>query len=207
MESSASAAHAADAADAADAAAAADAADAAASKAAGIPHLPVVRAKVVARFARSLGDDAAAWHLARQLDTLLWNWTLLACERDHIPRYWTDKRLRYRYTTRALGLDFNLHHPKNPALRSKSLSLRRLMSMTPQQMFPEFWKEVYERVAAKQLRRLAATMDPETAPDGAYTCGKCKSRKTVYSSMQIRSADEPMTNFVTCLACGKNWKD
>jgi len=29
--------------------------------------------------------------------------------------------------------------------------------------------------------------------NGAYTCGKCKSSKTSYFQLQIRSADEPMT--------------
>ncbi len=32
-----------------------------------------------------------------------------------------------------------------------------------------------------------------------YKCGKCKQRKCKYSQAQTRSADEPMTTFVTCL--------
>ena len=45
------------------------------------------------------------------------------------------------------------------------------------------------------------------APDGAYTCRGCKSKKTQYTCMQTRSADEPMTIFVACLKCGRRWKD
>jgi transcription elongation factor S-II len=42
--------------------------------------------------------------------------------------------------------------------------------------------------------------------DGFFKCGRCKSIKTTYFQMQTRSADEPMTVFVSCLNCGKNWK-
>ena len=42
--------------------------------------------------------------------------------------------------------------------------------------------------------------------DGFFKCGRCKSMKTTYFQMQTRSADEPMTVFVSCLSCGRNWK-
>ncbi|CAM9988249.1 unnamed protein product [Phaeothamnion confervicola] len=42
--------------------------------------------------------------------------------------------------------------------------------------------------------------------EGMFECGRCKSKKTTYFQKQTRSADEPMTTFVTCKNCGKNWK-
>jgi transcription elongation factor S-II len=42
--------------------------------------------------------------------------------------------------------------------------------------------------------------------EGQFKCGKCKSKKTDYYQMQTRSADEPMTTYVTCMACGNRWK-
>ncbi len=39
-----------------------------------------------------------------------------------------------------------------------------------------------------------------------FKCKRCKSRKTTYYEMQTRSADEPMTIFITCLTCGNRWK-
>lgn len=35
--------------------------------------------------------------------------------------------------------------------------------------------------------------------DGMFPCRKCKSKKTTFYEQQTRSADEPMTTFVTCL--------
>lgn len=169
----------------------------------------ITRAKVVRRFAAALGDDA----LAKRLEVCVWNWMIRTCERDGIRGEllrWGNPRCRYRYTTRALGLEFNLKNPANPGLlervKTKALSVKALADMTPHQMWPERWEPVYQAVAMKQLRR-EADVDPTKAPDGAYTCSKCKSKKTVYTSMQIRSADEPATQFVRCLNCGKAWKD
>lgn len=157
------------------------------------------------------GDAAATW--ASRLEKHMWNWMIQACERDGIrdeQLKWSNPRVRYKYTTRAWSLEFNLKNPGNPALAervlSRTLSLKAFAAMTPHQMWPEHWEPVYQRAAMRQLRR-EATIDPATVPDGAYTCSKCKSRKTVFTSMQIRSADEPSTQFVRCLNCGKAWKD
>jgi DNA-directed RNA polymerase subunit M/transcription elongation factor TFIIS len=42
--------------------------------------------------------------------------------------------------------------------------------------------------------------------EGMFRCSKCKSKKTTHYQLQTRSADEPMTTFVTCLDCDKRWK-
>lgn len=168
------------------------------------PGVDTTRAKVVCRFHGALDDEVTA----QRLEVCLWNWTIRTCQRDHIPLYWEDSRFRYRYTTRALSLEFNAkHNPEMLAnLRSKRVSVKAFANMTPVEMWPEKWQEAYQKVALRQLRR-EADVDASTVPDGAYTCHKCKSQKTVYTSMQIRSADEPMTTFVRCLNCGKSWKD
>lgn len=169
----------------------------------------VTRQKVVGRFVGVLGDE----QLARRLEVCLWNWMVVTCQRDGIRGEllkWANPRCRYRYTTRALSLEFNLKNPMNPGLlarlRAKELSPKAFVAMSPHEMWPEHWEPVFQRAAMRQLRRESG-VDATKAPDGAYTCSKCKSRKTVFTSMQIRSADEPMTIFVRCLNCGKSWKD
>ena len=72
-------------------------------------------------------------------------------------------------------------------------------------MDPDRWSDVFERVAYKALRK-QLTVDAESAPDGAFTCSKCRSKKTTFYEMQTRSADEPMTLFIQCLSCGSRWK-
>lgn len=41
---------------------------------------------------------------------------------------------------------------------------------------------------------------------GEFTCRRCGQNKTTHYSLQTRSADEPMTVFVTCLTCSNRWK-
>ena len=39
-----------------------------------------------------------------------------------------------------------------------------------------------------------------------YKCYKCGERKCHATQLQVRSADEPMTTYVTCAVCSNTWK-
>ena len=40
-----------------------------------------------------------------------------------------------------------------------------------------------------------------------FKCRKCNQRKCTYYMLQTRSADEPMTAFITCINCKNKWKE
>lgn len=42
---------------------------------------------------------------------------------------------------------------------------------------------------------------------GLYRCGKCGSNNTRSVQKMTRSADEPFTNFITCMSCNNHWRD
>jgi DNA-directed RNA polymerase subunit M/transcription elongation factor TFIIS len=73
--------------------------------------------------------------------------------------------------------------------------------MTHQEMAPKQWRHIVEKKQKTDNyeKRAAVTTDQ-------FVCGKCKMRKCTYSQAQTRSADEPMTTFVTCLQCGHRWR-
>ena len=48
-------------------------------------------------------------------------------------------------------------------------------------------------------------LKPE-AMTNLFKCRRCGSRETSYYEVQTRSADEPMTQFITCLQCNNRWK-
>ena len=71
------------------------------------------------------------------------------------------------------------------------------------EMYPERWKQLVD--AKNKRNKYLFEVNKELATD-AYTCGRCKKKECTYYQMQTRSADEPMTTFVTCLNCGKRWR-
>jgi DNA-directed RNA polymerase subunit M/transcription elongation factor TFIIS len=71
--------------------------------------------------------------------------------------------------------------------------------MTPQQIHPARWSTELEK------RRIADEVADNKKVTDIYTCSRCKKRKSTTTQMQTRSADEPMTIFVTCLVCYKTF--
>ena len=53
--------------------------------------------------------------------------------------------------------------------------------------------------------KLKYEFKPEAMTD-QFKCRKCGSRSCSYYEVQTRSADEPMTQFISCLDCGNRWK-
>lgn len=108
---------------------------------------------------------------------------------------------------------------KSPAftemVRNRAIALygaRKLLeTMSPEEFVntsdvdrhPERWmdklRQVAERDKALYSRKTTASMQ--------MYCSACKKKTNCdYYQMQTRSADEPMTTFVTCLECDKRWK-
>jgi DNA-directed RNA polymerase subunit M/transcription elongation factor TFIIS len=99
--------------------------------------------------------------------------------------------------------------------RSRAMSLyacRALAdSMTPEEfanssevdLHPERWMTLLNQVAERDK---ALYSKKKTANTQMYCSGCKKKTNCDYYQMQTRSADEPMTTFVTCLECDKRWK-
>lgn len=75
--------------------------------------------------------------------------------------------------------------------------------MTYAELFPEKWAEALEMAVKKETKML--TVDKSMATS-MFKCTKCGKRECTYYEMQTRSADEPMTQFIRCLNCGKQWR-
>lgn len=75
--------------------------------------------------------------------------------------------------------------------------------MSAQEMASE--EEQKKRAEILKWHMEAATIGQMEASTDQFLCGKCKNRKTTYYQLQTRSADEPMTTFVTCTVCGNRW--
>jgi DNA-directed RNA polymerase subunit M/transcription elongation factor TFIIS len=88
-------------------------------------------------------------------------------------------------------------------IHKKEFHPHMLPYMQCKDVFPERWKEIYER---NQLRLKAAYEIKLVAMSDMIKCSRCKSKKVSYYELQTRSGDEASTLFMNCLICGKKWK-
>ncbi|CAA0836654.1 Transcription elongation factor TFIIS [Striga hermonthica] len=104
---------------------------------------------------------------------------------------------------------FNIKDPKNRDFRRKVLfgefEARAVPELSPEQMASDERREENEKLKQKGLFNSERAAAPK-ASTNEFRCGRCKKKETTYYQMQTRSADEPMTTFVTCVNCGNHWK-
>eukprot|EP01103_Thecamoeba_quadrilineata_P015703 TRINITY_DN5040_c0_g1_i1.p1 TRINITY_DN5040_c0_g1~~TRINITY_DN5040_c0_g1_i1.p1 ORF type:complete len:370 (-),score=101.86 TRINITY_DN5040_c0_g1_i1:143-1252(-) len=115
------------------------------------------------------------------------------------------------YHNQRRSLYFNLINEKNEELRLSVLegkiSPERLVQMTTQELASREMQQ--KRAETEDYFTKAAQANSNTSDlhtTDMFTCGKCKERKCTYSQLQTRSADEPMTTFITCCNCWNRWK-
>jgi len=113
------------------------------------------------------------------------------------------------YKTKIRSLFTNLKDAKNPGLRenvvSGDLPVERFAKMTSQEMASAERKAADEKIKEENLYNSLGA-EEQQAETEAFQCAKCKQRKCRYRQAQTRSADEPMTTFVTCVNCNHRWK-
>jgi transcription elongation factor S-II len=111
------------------------------------------------------------------------------------------------YRTKVRSKYLNLK--QNAALRSQLeagiINAELFVRMTLAEMASAEQREADAAAVAKALRETQAAVDTEAETD-QFKCGRCGKRRCKYYQLQTRSADEPMTTFVTCVNCGNRWK-
>lgn len=113
------------------------------------------------------------------------------------------------YKMKYRSLSFNIKDKTNPDLRRRILlgeiACKDIITWTPHQLASDKRKE--DNVEIKKTALLnAQARAPTVSSTDQFKCGKCGQRKCTYYQMQTRSADEPMTTFVTCTNCNNRWK-
>lgn len=104
---------------------------------------------------------------------------------------------------------FNLKDGKNPDFRRRVLlgeiQAEQLVCMSVEDMASDQRKLENKQIKEKALFECERGLKQAASTD-QFKCGKCGQRKCTYFQMQTRSADEPMTTFVTCVNCNNHWK-
>lgn len=180
-----------------------------------IPQHPQ-RNKVYIKFFNLLKDktdleDIILQKMALNIERGIFNYALSLYSSKIVNETWNEK-YKSVYINRAITVYDNL----NPDGRIKNINLLQrfltkefdefeLSSLSPEKMFPERYDQLYQLYCKGKVNE---DVTPETSdqPDGVFKCGKCKKYKTSYYQLQTRSADEPMTTFITCHICNNKWK-
>lgn len=113
------------------------------------------------------------------------------------------------YKGKVRSLFVNLKDKGNPNLResivSGEVSPEKFSKMTSEEMMSEERRATDQKIKEENLFKSLGAGAQEAETEG-FQCGRCKQRKCRYRQAQTRSADEPMTTFVTCVNCGHKWK-
>ena len=141
---------------------------------------------------------------ARNTEKGIYNKTIDEAEEKTIIKKWDNYLFVQLYLDRFKYVYFIL---KNQDIIDKinngTLKTYEIAYKTHQDLYPEKWdmqiEEKRKRIENKYFPKIEASTD-------MYTCRKCKKNQCTYYQVQIRSADEPMTTFVTCTYCGNRWK-
>ena len=144
------------------------------------------------------------------LEKAIFNWAVCRVRDIREIPTWENHTFRESYKNRLTAI---LWHLKNPNCDLVArVNGGEIKSYTIPHMKPhEMWRHGPSAVVREELRVRSEFLRSRNAAEdeaycGMFKCGRCKSMKTTYYQMQTRSADEPMTNFVTCINCGKRWK-
>lgn len=142
--------------------------------------------------------------MSTNLEKGIYNYTLSVSDEKKLIKKWSNKSFVALYIQKLRCILLNLKNKELvDKLLLKAFKAHELAFMNHQEMRPDLWTTLIEEKRIKDENKFTPKIEASTDD---FICGKCKSKKCTYYQLQTRSADEPMTTFVTCLDCGNRFK-
>jgi transcription elongation factor S-II len=161
-----------------------------------------IREKVISNFTSVLIDRTLAIELEHNMLELVVNQS----KQCGIDVDWNNRVFWNAYRSRAISLYGNLGLAEEgwvTKLQKNIVDPKSFVEMPPSEICPRQWKEALDKNLEQEKKLYSCDM---SAAIHLY-CSRCKKNaKCSYYQLQTRSADEPMTTFVTCIECDKKWK-
>jgi DNA-directed RNA polymerase subunit M/transcription elongation factor TFIIS len=147
---------------------------------------------------------------AKDLEIGIFNASIDYANSLKIPTSWSCDLFAETYLNIAISIYANLD--KNSYIKNEKLMDRlknreflphKLPYMNCEEIFPEIWKDILEKLERKikgayEIKQVSMT--------DQIKCGKCKNNKVTYYELQTRSGDEAITQYFNCICCGHKWK-
>ena len=145
--------------------------------------------------------------MARNCERSILNWTVKKFPKCQASWANATFMTTYKHKVHSLLAEFKRSSQLADRLKSKELESAKLASYSADVLWPDgpYSKAIFKAHKKDMMFEEMRARDNEDY-EGLFKCGKCNSTKTTYYQMQTRSADEPMTTFVTCMSCNNRWK-
>ena len=157
-----------------------------------------------------LNDIIKYYDRSRNVEISIYNYTVKKAREKKIIKKWTNIKFKNIYINKAreiyTNLDKNSYVKNNELLKNLNngvIKSKDIATLENHDIFPSFWKRKIDEKMERD--KLLFEMKPESMTD-VFKCRKCHKRECSYYEMQTRSADEPMTVFVSCLNCKNRWR-
>jgi len=148
--------------------------------------------------------------LSRNIEKGIYNYMISYSKENNITRKWDNPIFFNLYFSKIRSICLNLNKEsfiKNQYLIDKikkgDIKGEDVAKLSVYDINPNNWKKIIDEKMKRD--KIKYELKPEAMTD-QYKCRKCGSRKCSYYEMQTRSADEPMTQFFTCIDCDNRWK-
>ena len=147
---------------------------------------------------------------AQQIEMSVFNYAIDQSQKTYIFAHWDNTVFVSIYLNKAKSIISNMctqYGVNNTQLRDfidkKKINLLEIANLSYAELWPENWQSIKdEKMKIEQMRKDAI----KASATDIFKCPRCKKCNCTYFELQTRSADEPMTIFITCLECGLKWK-
>jgi transcription elongation factor S-II len=159
-----------------------------------------IRKNICSKLQEMVGSEKKA----RNLERGIYNYSLGEANNRKVIKKWDNPFFTQIYLDKLKSIYLNLLNPNVcQAVKDGSVHIKTFAFMTHQEMQPEKWESLIQAKIKKDKSKYDTQQEAMT---DTFKCRKCHSKKCSYYQMQTRSADEPMTTFVTCIECANRWK-
>lgn len=146
----------------------------------------------------------------KDLEIGIFNWTIDFSNKNNVIKNWNNSKFKETYINKSVSVISNLD-PKNYLNNNYILNIVQKKKIKPHEVpylknediFPEKWNNIKNSLQKKEE---GVKSNKNVSKTDQFKCGKCKKRECSYYELQIRSADESATLFITCLNCGSKWR-